>query len=100
LPDLEAQKLKTTLIVSVLAFVVALYAYCFSWHDYCVDAKDQPGRVFCIYEPQIEYWFASPNSMKPGLLAAQQQGVARIFHGTLDSHGAFTRRPNITHTSG
>jgi hypothetical protein len=65
--------LKTTLIVSVLAFVVALYAYCFSWHDYCVDAKGQHGRVFCIYEPQIEYWLAPPNSMRPGLLATQQQ---------------------------
>lgn len=60
--------MKVAWIVSVLVFAAAVYAYCFSWHDYCLTAKGR-GGIVCVYEPQIENWLATPNAT--GLLAMQ-----------------------------
>jgi hypothetical protein len=48
------------LVVAILIGVaIIVYAYAFSWHDYCIDKKypNGAGGIACTNEPQIENWW-------------------------------------------
>lgn len=47
------------LLVSAVVFAFVVYAYCFSWHDYCVLDQSRSSSVACIYEPQIKNWLGN-----------------------------------------
>lgn len=49
--------MKLVVVVAIVIGVI-VYAYVFSWHDYCIDKKSPNDAVSiaCTYEPQIESW--------------------------------------------
>ena len=46
------------IVLTILIIGLIVYAYAFSWHDYCIDKKSRSGAVHiaCHYEPQVEEW--------------------------------------------